>query len=223
MIIINLYDFYHVLFFVSEVNFVETLLKKLSYIWDYYKTIIIGLPLLFLFLFYVISTFSNQKEAPFSVYIINQDVSLDSCHLLEKDLARTLPSLMEDGNVLVDASLIINPQAPDADSQMTFTTAIAGHTIDIMISDESFVSFYAAKEALADLRTVLPKDLYEDLSPYILSFKNKEGDVIPYAIDVTANPFLAVLDTLNAPLLTIAKYSEHQNICEELLRIIFLQ
>lgn len=201
----------------------DMLRKKISYIWDYYKTAIIGIPLLLLFLVYVISAFTDQKEAPFSVYIINQEVSPDACALLETDLEQTLPSLKDGGDAYVDASLILNPNAPDADSQMSFTTAIAAHTIDIMISDEAFVSHYAAMEALADLRTVLPAKLYEALTPYIVTFENKEGDAIPYAIDVTTSPFLAVFDTLEAPLLTIAKYSEHQDICEEWLQIIFLQ
>lgn len=201
----------------------NTLKKKLSYIWDYYKLYIIGVPLVLLFLVYVISSFTGSKEIPFSVYIINQDVTLESCTALEKDLLQTLPSLKEGGKAYVDASLLINPQAPDADSQMTFTTAIAGHTIDIMISDYDFVEHYAQMDAFADLRDILPIALYEELSPHILSFENKDGVTIPYAIDVSISPFLSKVDTLNTPLLTIAKYSEHQDICIEWLRTIFLQ
>lgn len=201
----------------------NSILKKLSYIWDYYKTAILGIPLFLLFLAYVISTFANQSIAPFSVYIINQNVTLDSCAQFEEDLERTLPSLKDGGDAYVDASLLINPMAPDADSQMAFTTAIAGHSIDIMVSDEAFVSHYAAKEALADLRTILPSDLYEALSPYVLTFANEAGELIPYAINVSDSPYLATLCTLEAPLLTIAKYSEHPDICVELLRVIFLQ
>ena len=190
----------------------NTLKKKLSYIWDYYKLYIIGIPLLLLFLAYVISVFTDSKEVPFSVYFINQNVTIEACADFEEKVTSefTLSEGMD--SVYVDASLIINPEAPDTDSQMTFTTAISGHTIDVMISDRTFLEFYAKKEALANLGEILPADLYDLLVPYLILAENEEGLMTPYAIDLSEFSYFSDLDLVE-PVLTIAKYSEHQEDC----------
>lgn len=198
----------------------NTLRQKLSYIWDYYKFPIIGIPLGILLLIYVISAFTGTKDVPFSVYFINQDVSLESCQSLEAKLLATpaLADIVED--IYVDASLIINPEAPDFDSQMSFTASISGHTIDIMISDQSFLEYYAKMDALADLSEVLPADLYDLMMPYLITTENKEGLMTPYAIDLSDCAYFTDLN-LNTPVLTIAKYSEHQEACIAFLHLVF--
>ena len=198
----------------------NTLAKKISYIWDYYKVPIIGIPLGILSLIYVISAFSGSKDVPFSVYFINQDVNIKSAQTLQEELlaAPALASIVED--VYVDTSLLINPDAPDFDSQMTFTASISGHTIDIMISDRSFLEYYSQMKALADLSEILPVDLYDALTPYIILAENEEGLMTPYAIDLSNCTFFSDLN-LNAPVLTIAKYSEHQEACIAFLRLVF--
>jgi len=198
----------------------NTLRQKLSYIWDYYKFPLIGIPLGILFLIYVISAFTGTKDVPFSVYFINQDVSIESCRDLEAKLlaARALADVTED--IYVDASLIINPKAPDFDSQISFTASISGHTIDIMVSDRSFLEYYAKMDALADLSVVLPADLYDLLMPYLIMEENKGGLMTPYAIDLSDCTYFTDYN-LNAPVLTIAKYSEHQEACIAFLRLVF--
>lgn len=198
----------------------NTLRQKLSYIWDYYKFPIIGIPLGILLLIYVISAFTGTKDVPFSVYFINQDVSLESCQSLEAKLLATpaLADIVED--IYADASLIINPEAPDFDSQMSFTASISGHTIDIMISDQSFLEYYAKMDALADLSEVLPADLYDLMMPYLITTENKEGLMTPYAIDLSDCAYFTDLN-LNTPVLTIAKYSEHQEACIAFLHLVF--
>ena len=198
----------------------NTLRQKLSYIWDYYKFPIIGIPLGILLLIYVISAFTGTKDVPFSVYFINQDVSLESCQSLEAKLLATpaLSDIVED--IYVDASLIINPEAPDFDSQMSFTASISGHTIDIMISDRSFLEYYSKMDALADLSEVLPADLYDLMIPYLITTENKEGLMTPYAIDLSDCAYFTDLN-LNTPVLTIAKYSEHQEACIAFLHLVF--
>lgn len=190
----------------------NTFIKKLSYLWDYYKLYIIGIPLALLFLAYVISVFTVSKTDPFSVYFINQDVAIEDWAELEAQLLSELELTGENRDVYVDASLLINPDAPDADSQMTFTTAISGHTIDVMISDRAFLEHYAKMEAFAHLGEMLPPDLYDLMMPYLILAENEAGVMIPYGIDLSDFSYFADLK-LDAPVLTIAKYSEHQADC----------
>ena len=205
---------YHALFLSMEVNFLNTFSKKLSYIWDYYKLYIIGIPCVLLLLAYVITTFTKSKDFPFSIYFINQEVSIENCVLLEEALTQKM------GETDIDSSLYINPAAPDADSQIAFTTAISGHTIDIMISDTLFLEHYSKKEVFADLETLLPANLYQALSQSIIFVPDKEGVMQAYAIDLSSCTYFAKLNLEN-PVLTIAKYSEHKDSCIALLSLLF--
>lgn len=198
----------------------NALKNKLSYIWDYYKFPIIGVPLGILLIIYVVSTFTGSKDVPFSVYFINQDVSIESCQNLEEKLRKASPleDIVED--VYVDASLVIHPDAPDLDSQMSFTASISGHTIDIMISDKPFLEYYSKMNALADLGELLPPDLYDLMMPYLILAENEEGLMTPYAIDLSNCAYFTDLN-LDTPVLTIAKYSEHPEACIAFLHLVF--
>lgn len=185
---------------------------KLSYIWDYYKLYIIGIPLALLLLLYTISAFSGSKDIPFSVYFINQDILIEEGEALEEALRNTASLSAATEDVYVDTSLTITPEQPDFDSQMSFTASISGHTIDIMIGDEVFFNYYATMKAFADLKEFLPADLYEGLSPYIVTAENEEGLMTDFAIDLSSFSYFDGL-SLRSPLLTIAKYSEHKEAC----------
>lgn len=193
--------------------------KKLSYIWDYYKFYIVGVPLALLLLAYIIFVFSSSKDVPFSVYFINQNISLEDAESYEEELRREETLTAAADEVYVDISLTITPDTPDFDSQMSFTTAISGHTIDIMIGDEAFFAYYSSKSAFADLSEFLPPDLYESLSPYIIESENEEGLMTPYAIDLSRFSYFGG-SSFNTPILTIAKYSEHQEACIAFLRLL---
>lgn len=194
-------------------------IKNMSYIWEYYKFYIISIPLAVLLFLYIIFTFSGSKDIPFSIYFINQNLLIEDGENLEETLRETelIAAVAED--VYVDTSLTITPDTPDFDSQMSFTTAMSGHTIDIMIGDEAFFSHYSGMNAFADLREFLPADLYESLTPYIIEAENEEGLMTPYAIDLSQFSCFDGL-SLNTPLLTIAKYSEHPEACIAFLRLL---
>ncbi len=194
---------------------------KLSYIWDYYKLYIIGIPLALLLLLYVLSAFSGSGDIPFSVYFINQEILIEEGEALEEALRNTdiLSATAED--VYVDTSLTITPEQPDFDSQMSFTASISGHTIDIMIGDDVFFNYYASMKVFADLNEFLPQDLYEALSPYIVKAENEKGLMTDFAIDLSSFSYFDGL-SLHSPLLTIAKYTEHQEACIAFLSMLLV-
>lgn len=185
---------------------------KLSYIWDYYKLYIIGIPLALLLLLYVISAFSSSKDIPFSIYFINQEILIEEGDTLKEALRNTASISAASEDVYIDTSLTITPEQPDFDSQMSFTASISGHTIDIMIGDDVFFNYYASMKAFADLKEFLPEDLYEALSPYIVKAENEEGLMTDFAIDLSSFSYFDGL-SLHSPLLTIAKYTEHREAC----------
>lgn len=198
----------------------QLFLKKLSHIWDYYKVPIIGIPLIFLLIAYVFISFSSPDEESFSIYIINQELSLDNAKLLTESTQTALSSPHTPESVLVEHSLYINRENSDPDSQMVFTASISAHTIDVMISDVLFLEQYAPMEALLDLTELLPETDLQRLSPFLLEAPDGNGESKIYGIDVSSCSFLQDC-SFDAPVLTIAKYSEHRASDIDFIRLLF--
>lgn len=200
-----------------EVIFLNTR-ERLQYIWDYYKLPILGIPLAALVLLFVIMSFSADTEPALSLYLINHSVTEEERAALAASLHDALCPDADASSVYVDASLTITPSSPDYESQMSFTTAIAGHTIDVMLADEEFLAYYAAKDAFYDLSELLPAELYGQLAPYLLYAEDAEGISCAYGLDVSGCPLLSGL-ALEAPVLTVAKGSEHTELAVELIQV----
>lgn len=190
--------------------------ERFQYIWDYYKLPVLGIPLTVLILFFVIKSFSADTEPDFSLYVINHTVTEESRQALEASLCEMLSADADGATVYVDASLTVTPSSPDYESQMSFTTAIAGHTIDVMLADDEFFTYYAAKDAFYDLSALLPEELYAQLTPYLLYAEDAEGISHAYGLDVSDCPLLADLGS-EAPVLTVAKGTEHVDMVLEFL------
>ena len=200
----------------------HTITKKLSHIWDYYKIPLIGIPLGILFLIYVITSLITPSATPFSVYFINQEISPDAITPLEDQFSSLLPSVADIGGVAVHDDIMINKEAPDADSQMEFTTAIAAHTIDVMITDTLFVEQYASMKALYDLSALLPQELFAKLTPYLIFATDENGATVAYGIDLSSCPQLTDYH-LDAPILTVAKYTEQPELCIQFIEALFAE
>lgn len=193
--------------------------KRLQYIWDYYKLPLIGIPLAILLLVFVVKSFSTDTEPDFSLYLINHAVTEEEREALEASLRETLCPDTDASAVYVDATLTITPSSPDYESQMSFTTAIAGHTIDVMIADGEFLTYYARKDAFYDLSGLLPGELYEQLTPYLLYAEDADGISHAYGLDVSGCPLLVELGP-KAPVLTVAKGTEHVDMVLEFVGVI---
>lgn len=192
--------------------------QKLTYLWDYYKVLIVGIPLALLLILFVVKNLFTDTEPALTVYLVNQPVTEDARAAFEKELCEVLLPPETDGRALVDASLTITPSAPDHESQAAFTTGIAGHTIDIMIGDMEFYSYYARLDAFADLTELLPEELLEALAPHLLQAEGADGALYTCGIDVSGFASLAPL-SLDAPILTVAGTSEHTDAVITFLRV----
>lgn len=190
--------------------------QKLEYIWDYYKIPLLGVPCALLLIFYAVLILSADTEPVLSVYLINQPVTEDARAVFAEELHTSLfPS--EADSILVDASLTITPSAPDHESQLVFTTAVAGHTVDIMIADPEFFTYYAQRDAFADLTKLLPEDRLETLAPYLLWAESPDGSPCAYGIDISGFAAFSSL-SLDAPILSVAKMTEHNDAVLTFLR-----
>lgn len=196
--------------------------KKISYIWDYYKVPIIAFPLIIALIIYVISEFTAPKQEIFSVYVINQDLSLEEVSSLKETLADNASILQDFDDIAIEHSLFIDKENSDPDSQMIFTTAIAGHTIDLMISDELFLDQYASMDALLDLKDLFSDNTLQTLAPYLLTRTDKNGVEKIFGISLEDCSYFSEYG-FDTPVLTIAKYSEHTQPAAELILWLFKQ
>lgn len=203
-----------------EVIFLN-LRKKLQYLWDYYKVPLLAVPVIILTGIFLVKSFSEDTEPAFYLYFINQPVSKEGQTALTEELNLRMQLDDTTGAAYVDASLSITPANPDFDSQTAFTTAIAGHTMDVMIGDDEFFTYYAAKDAFLDLTDFLPEELYGELVPYLLTAEDADGNPHVYGLDVSSCP-LSVHLKLDSPILTVAKVSEHTDLTFVFLREIFI-
>lgn len=194
--------------------------ENIAYIWDYYKLPMIAVPLLLVVIGYFIAGFSSPKEELFYLYFINQPLNEDARIQLETEFASFGNETGDVDGVTVDASLTITPDAPDYDSQMSFTASIAGHTIDVMIADEPFLDYYAKMDSLADLSGLLPEELYDALTPYLVMKEDESGILHAYGLNVSDCPGLSSLQ-LEHPILTVAKVSEHRDADISFIRYLF--
>lgn len=193
--------------------------QRLQYIWDYYKLPLLAVPIAVLVLLFLVKSFQTDTEPDFSLYLINQPVTEEKRQALETSLLTVFCPDAAESSVYVDASLTITPSSPDYDSQMSFTTAIAGHTIDVMIADEEFFTYYAAKDAFYDLSELLPAELYEQFTPYLLLADDSAGVSHAYGIDISGCSLFSDLG-LKAPMLTVAKGTEHVDMVLKLMQVI---
>ena len=191
--------------------------QKLSYFWEYYKAPLIGIPLALLLVLFVVRSLSEDTEPALTVYLINQPVTEEARAAWEAELCASLLPADTDQRILVNASLTITPSAPDHESQVAFTTAISGRTVDLMIGDTEFFSYYAARDAFADLRDLLPEELADAYEPYFVYAEDSAGTSHAFGIDVSEfAPFDAV--ALHPSILTAARYTEHRQAALSFLR-----
>lgn len=194
--------------------------QRLQYIWDYYKLPILAIPITILVIIFLIMSFRTDTEPDFSLYLINQSVTEEQRQELQTSFHTALCPDTTDSSVYIDTSLVITPSSPDYDSQMSFTTAIAGHTIDVMISDEDFFTYYAAKDAFYNLSEFLPAELYEQLTPYLLFADDATGASHAYGLDVSDCPLFSKSES--TPLvLTVAKGTEHVDVVSAFIHLLF--
>ena len=176
---------------------------KLSYIWTYYKPQMAAVIGVIALIFVVKDIYERaQIDTALTVMVID---SYGSNQEGAEESVEKLLGIQDDPYQIatVDESLRTEGDgtALESYSQMSFTTKVAAKAIDVLVGSEIYIdSFTNKEEYFANLRDLLPEDVYE-----------KVGDPEdPYSIAITSKDLAEELEVLYEPVkISILINSEH--------------
>ena len=197
---------------------------RIWYIWEYYKFHLLALLLILGFLF-TIGTILYRKTftTRLSFAIVNDRSGGYSSTLpLESALHQALGYGSKDViefNDGLSASFDDGPASQYTYAAMMKISALAASgSLDIMIADQAAIEHYAGVSAFADLRVLLPEDMYESLEEYILSVPDASGEMVPTAISLEDTDFREITGIpIDPPYLAVMADPPHT---EDILRTI---
>ncbi|MGN0372929.1 MAG: hypothetical protein ACI4F3_08955 [Enterocloster sp.] len=196
---------------------------KIWYVWEYYKFHILALFLGVCVLYVLVTAVYRQTfTVRLSMAIINDqalnDSSTDSFEeSLHRELGYGKKELIDiSGNLYISSNKDEMSQF-DIANQAKISALIATG-LDIMITDRTAIEYYGAMNGFADLRELLPEELYSRLEDSILWVENENGEQIPAAISLEDTAFAAETGVaLNPAYIGIIKNAPHK---EDALRTV---
>ncbi|OON87020.1 hypothetical protein BXO88_05630 [Oribacterium sp. C9] len=140
--------------------------QKAQYIFDYYKFYIIAFVVAVSLIYYVVTTFLNNK--PLAFYCMMLNASGPEVSMSEEELESRFAAFAEvnDGSekVVIDTTASFNPNVNSQYSMAQnakITALFASHDLDAMVIDPGVFTYYGLNGAFTDLREVLNDDEFE--------------------------------------------------------------
>ncbi len=184
---------------------------KLWYVWEYYKFHIAAVLVLVCLLGVVCNSLYRQSFTTRLSFCVINDKSGDTSSFdqLEAGLKEALDCGKKD---LIEINAGMYATYDGSVSQYSYATMakisalVAGKDLDVMIADQDTIDHYGEAQAFADLKQLLPQDLYQAVEDDVYSIPGPDGALRPVALSlehtafhqetgVTMAPaYLAVLD-----------------------------
>ncbi len=139
--------------------------QKAQYIFDYYKFHIIVFIVAVSLIYYVVTTFLNNKPLAFYGMFLNAsgtDVTV-SDEELERRFAAYEEISTKNQKVVIDTTATFNPNVNSQYSMAQnakITALFASHDLDVMVIDPGVFTYYALNGAFTDLRDALGEIQY---------------------------------------------------------------
>ncbi len=204
---------------------------RLWYIWEYYKIPIAGVVIV-LFLIYSIGTaiYNNRFDTALSCIILNSRPAGETNTVNDyfDQGFRQYLGLDKNSKFDVDYSMSLSF---DESSMNEFTYAelakitamVSSKELDVMIGKKDTIDHYGAMGGFADLKTLLPDDVYDKVKDNIYTVTNQEtGETAACGLFIGGTDFSEKTGLLlNEPILTVMSNSTHTDTCVELIRYIF--
>ena len=168
--------------------------KKLEYIWDYYKIMIITIcGVILLAIVVVPQIIENMKPTKLYVTMINTEWTDDDMEPLFEEFSNEYDIDREEYKLVSDTSTIINHNKPDqnsVDSAQKIAALIGNKTMDVFVSDLVTHDTYSDKGSFYDLRKILDEEFIEQYKDilYYTEIENEDGtkESIPYGIYINS-------------------------------------
>ena len=200
--------------------------QKASYIWDYYKLHIFMLILIVIIGSSMVSAlFINNKDTQLSIALINNRTPQDSYEYLETGFWEYLGS-QEDGQISVDTSMHISLDGTQAQLSYASTAKIAARLsagdLDVIIADPAIIDHYGFLGAFADLKTILPQKLYEQLDAELYQITPEDGEAYYGGLSLDHTDFAEKTGTnIEQPVLAIISNTTHTDESLALIQYLF--
>lgn len=142
-----------------------TLGKKLEYIWDYYKPVMV---IVVLVIAAVVTVFqiieANKVEPQLNIAMANASSEAENIVNLPEEFSEYLGITDKYQEISVDSSYQMNLDTQDSMSYtsiMKMAAVIASKELDVMVVPEDIFEYYARQGAFVDLAEFLPEEDYE--------------------------------------------------------------
>lgn len=204
---------------------------KLWYIWEYYKIPIIGVIVAAALISSISSAiYNNRFETGLSCVILNSTpTSQDDLvsQYFDQDF-RQYAGIPDDVKIEVDHSMSLT--FDDASmNEFTYaelaklTAMISGRELDVMIGNQDVTDHYGTMGGFADLKELLPPDVYEKVKDRIHMVTNQEtGEETACGLFIGDTDFLKKNGlSIKDPILTVMNNSTHTDTCVNLIRYVF--
>lgn len=173
---------------------------KLDYLWTYYKGWFAAFLVLLLFIGYVgDAVIQGQKETVLQGFFTNDEYNRFPAQELQRDFAARL-SLGRNQRVIFDDELYVDLEGGASEytaaSNGKIIAYMAVGELDFIITSREVFEHYSGEIPMYDLKTLLPAELYTQLSQYIVSGENEKGEEIAAGIELSQSRFLRDADML---------------------------
>ena len=163
--------------------------QRLGYIRDYYKWPLIGAVFaLLLITGLAVSISGSRKETVLTCTWVNETKAVTDVEKVAEGFSSYFGVNAKKQRLLFDNGTYIEPGGKDSytiASQSRLSVMWQEGDLDILIADEALTGELAQNGWFSDLESILPEDLFQALSPYLLSFVGEDGASHIYGIDTS--------------------------------------
>ena len=188
--------------------------EKFQYFWYYYKVhtmvAIVGIIAVIIFAKDIIR---NSREPAIYAILANSNLYSVSETKLMDDYIASRQINIEEHPATLDVSISMIEDTADsmslANSQKLMALFQAGD-IDIFVGDSWIVDSYASVGGFANLKEVLPAELYKKVEKDLIYFEYEEDGKVPIGIQVKDNEKIMqnhTYDVIDSPIITIGMNS----------------
>ena len=144
---------------------------KIAYFWEYYRLpTIIGLAVLVAVVSFIYGQVTKKQDILYGCILNTFQTNTD----FEENLLEHMQYDPDHYQVVLNKTLVYsaNMNENSYEKYMVLITLISTNTVDFLTGNEAAMSSLAYNTSFADLREVLPKEVYELCEPYVLYADN---------------------------------------------------
>ena len=195
--------------------------KKISYLFTYYKGWLLALVVVFLFGFYVGDVLVQRSREIVLQGFFTNDV--DNCFpaaALEKEVGAAL-GLKAKQRVVFDDSLYVDQHGEATEYSAASNSKIVAYVstgeLDFVVTNRELLEHFQTALPMADLKSLLPEELFQVLEPYMVTVSDEEGNLRFCALDLRESRYLKDRGAKETYYLFVPQSAPHKSVVIQVL------